>query len=105
MKIPNLIAEKMKSYSLFEQSVWKACARIPAGETRTYAWIATQIGKPGASRAVGTALGRNPFAPTIPCHRVVRSDGKMGGYSGRGGIKTKIKLLKKEGAKINHPAP
>jgi O-6-methylguanine DNA methyltransferase len=98
--IPGTIKEKMKSYSAFEQMVWTACAKIPAGQTRTYGWIAEQIGRPGAGRAVGTALGRNPFAPTIPCHRVLRSDGKMGGYSGRGGIKTKIKLLQKEGAKI-----
>jgi O-6-methylguanine DNA methyltransferase len=98
--IPATILTKMKTYSAFDQKVWTACAQIPAGETRTYQWIARKIGSPRSSRAVGSALGRNPFAPTIPCHRVVRSDGKMGGYSGRGGIQTKIKLLQKEGAKI-----
>jgi O-6-methylguanine DNA methyltransferase len=64
---------------------------------RTYGWIARAIGKPGAARAVGTALAKNPFAPTIPCHRVVRSDGGSGGYSAKGGLKKKVLLLKKEG--------
>lgn len=90
----------MKTYTEFQRKVWAACSTIPAGETRTYQWIAKKIGKPKAVRAVGAALGKNPNAPQVPCHRVVRSDGKMGGYSGRGGIATKIKLLKKEGAKI-----
>jgi len=90
----------MSKYTPFQQKVWQACATIPAGQTRTYQWLANKIGKPNAARAVGTALGQNPFAPHIPCHRVVRSDGKMGGYSGQGGIATKIKLLKKEGAAI-----
>ena len=89
----------MKQYPEFYQKVWKACAEIPAGETRTYGWIAKRIGKPGAARAVGRALGANPFAPTIPCHRVVRSDGTLGGYSGAGGLKTKRRLLEKEGAR------
>ena len=98
MKISKEIHEKMKRYSPFQQKVWLACATIPKGETRTYNWIAREIGKPGAARAVGAALGANPFAPAIPCHRVLRSDGKMGGYSGPGGIATKIKMLRKEGA-------
>ena len=96
-KIPKSIQNKMTSYSRFEQSVWKACATIPKGEVRTYGWIAQKIGKPKAARAVGSALGRNPFAPIIPCHRVLRSDGGMGGYSGLGGIAKKKNLLKKEG--------
>ena len=90
------ILAKMGGYSAFERAVWTACASIPAGETRTYGWIARRIGKPGAARAVGAALGRNPFAPTIPCHRVVRSDGGLGGYSGNGGVAAKRRLLKKE---------
>ncbi len=89
----------MKSYTSFQQKVWLACAGIPAGQTRTYTWIAKKIGKPQAVRAVGSALGKNPFAPIVPCHRVLRSDGGLGGYSGRGGIKTKIALLKKEGVR------
>lgn len=96
MSIPKGILEKMKTYSSFSQSVWSACAEIPKGETRTYGWIAQRIGKPESARAVGRALGANPFAPTIPCHRVVRSDGGLGGYSGAGGIKTKRRLLEQE---------
>jgi O-6-methylguanine DNA methyltransferase len=96
--VPNYVISKIKSYPRFQQQVWLACAEIPAGQTRTYSWIAKKIGNPKASRAVGTALGKNPFAPIIPCHRVLRADGSLGGYSGRGGLKTKIALLKKEGA-------
>lgn len=83
----------MKQYPPFSQSVWRACAEIPRGETRTYGWIAERIGKPAAARAVGRALGANPLAPVIPCHRVIRADGQMGGYSGPGGIKTKFRLI------------
>ncbi|MBV9080164.1 MAG: MGMT family protein [Elusimicrobia bacterium] len=86
----------MKTYSDFYQAVWRACASIPAGETRTYGWIAQKIGRPGAARAVGTALAANPFAPTIPCHRVIRSDGGMGGYSATGGVAKKQKMLSEE---------
>jgi methylated-DNA-[protein]-cysteine S-methyltransferase len=75
-----------------------ACAEIPKGETRTYGWIAKKIGQPKAARAVGRALGANPFAPTIPCHRVVGANGKLTGYSGPGGISQKRKMLLKEGA-------
>src|SRR5688572_3323884 len=96
MKITQQILNDMKKYTPFEQHVWKACSQIPAGQTRTYGWLAKKIGKPGAARAVGSALGKNPYAPTIPCHRVVRSDGGLGGYSGVGGIKTKAALLQKE---------
>lgn len=92
------ILEKMKEYTPFQQAVWKACMKIPAGQTRSYKWIARQIGRPGAVRAVGTALGRNPFAPAVPCHRVIRSDGTLGGFSAPGGLKTKLKLLQKEKA-------
>lgn len=91
------IRKALKRYSPFSQKVWLACAGIPRGEVRTYSWIARKIGTPGAARAVGRALGANPFAPEIPCHRVVRSDGTMGGYSGQGGISTKWKLLQQEG--------
>lgn len=98
--ISEKIKRDMRAYSPFEQKVWRACATIPKGQTRTYGWIAQKLGQPNAARAVGTALGKNPFAPMIPCHRVVRSDGSMGGYSGEGGIKTKLKLLKREGAQL-----
>lgn len=96
MRIPASISEKMKNYPSFSQAVWRACAEIPKGETRTYGWIAERIGRLGSARAVGRALGANPFAPVIPCHRVVRSDGSLGGYSARGGLKTKHRLLEQE---------
>ncbi|MDE2291154.1 MAG: MGMT family protein [Elusimicrobia bacterium] len=87
----------MKDYPPFYRKVWLACAEIPKGETRTYGWVAKRIGKPGAARAVGQALGRNPFAPTVPCHRVVASSG-LGGFSAKGGVAAKKRLLLKEGA-------
>lgn len=84
----------------FQKSVWLALLQIPRGTVVTYADIARQIGRPRAVRAVGTAVGANPFAPAVPCHRVVRSDGKIGAYSGAGGTEGKRKLLKNEGVKI-----
>ncbi|MGB1366260.1 MAG: methylated-DNA--[protein]-cysteine S-methyltransferase [Candidatus Poseidoniaceae archaeon] len=81
----------------FQISVWEALKTIPLGETRTYLQIAQQIGRPKAVRAVANAIGKNPYAPEIPCHRVVRTDGSLGGYSGPGGIETKIRLLRDEG--------
>lgn len=89
---------EMKKYTPFQQAVWKACMRIPKGQTRSYKWIAETIGAPGAVRAVGGALGRNPFAPVVPCHRVIKSDGTLGGFSAPGGPRSKLRLLKKEHA-------
>ncbi len=86
--------------SEFQISVWKEIAKIPYGQTRTYKQLAIAIGKPNSSRAVANACGKNPYAPQIPCHRVIRSDGLVGGYSGRGGAKSKKDLLKKEGFKF-----
>ncbi len=96
MPISPKTLEAMKEHTPFSQAVWRACAEIPAGETRTYGWIAKKIGKPQAARAVGRALGANPFAPEIPCHRVVGSTGALTGYSGRGGTETKKRLLEME---------
>jgi len=79
----------------FQIPVWEALRTIPRGETRTY--IAQQIGRPSAVRAVANAIAKNPYAPEIPCHRVARIDGGLGGYSGPGGIETKIRLLREEG--------
>ncbi len=90
--------QKREVLSAFSISVLRETARIPRGETRTYKQIAEAIGRPRACRAVGTALGKNPFPLKIPCHRVVRSDGKIGGYSGKGGEKAKRLLLENEGA-------
>jgi AraC family transcriptional regulator, regulatory protein of adaptative response / methylated-DNA-[protein]-cysteine methyltransferase len=79
----------------FQQKVYKEVKKIPKGETRTYKQIAEAIGSPRAYRAVGTALNKNPDLAAIPCHRVVRSDGRVGGY--RFGTKKKQKLLRREG--------
>ena len=84
----------------FQLKVWAYLRKIPRGGVRTYAQVAKGIGKPLAIRAVANAIGKNPYAPKIPCHRVIRSDGSMGGYSGKGGVKTKRFLLKKEGIKL-----
>jgi O-6-methylguanine DNA methyltransferase len=95
-KIPASIIEKMKCYPSFYIKVWKACLDIPAGKTLTYKQLAEKIGSPKAYRAVGMALSKNPFAPIIPCHRVIRSDGKIGGYSATGEVKKKMKMLQYE---------
>ena len=81
----------------FQLKVWNFLRKIPRGKVKTYSEVAKSIGKPLAVRAVANAIGKNPLAPQIPCHRVIRSDGSLGGYSGKGGIKTKRLLLKKEG--------
>jgi methylated-DNA-[protein]-cysteine S-methyltransferase len=84
----------------FQLKVWTYLKKIPRGSVKTYSQIAKGIRKPLAVRAVANAIGKNPYAPKIPCHRVIRSDGSLGGYSGKGGIKTKKLLLKKEGIKL-----
>ena len=84
----------------FQLKVWAYLMKIPRGSLKTYSEVAKAIGKPRAVRAVANAIGKNPYAPKIPCHRVIRSDGSLGGYSGKGGIKTKRFLLKKEGIKL-----
>ena len=87
--------------SKFQNKVWKEIKKIPKGKVTTYKNIAKSIGYPKAFRAVANACGKNPYAPLIPCHRVIKSDFTIGGYSAIGGIKTKIKLLKKEKININ----
>ena len=82
----------------FQISVWKEIKKIPKGQTKTYKDIALALKKPKSSRAVANACGKNPLLIEIPCHRVIRSDGKLGGYSGKGGMSQKRKLLKEEGA-------
>lgn len=82
----------------FQKKVWQALKKIPKGATITYKELAKRVGKPDAVRAVANAVGANPFPVAIPCHRVIRSDGSLGGYSGKGGMKTKRYLLIKEGA-------
>ena len=79
----------------FQKSIWQELINIPYGETRTYKDIAQKISNPKALRAVGTAIGKNPFFLIIPCHRVIRSDGKMGGFAYGLGVKEKLLDLEK----------
>ncbi len=81
----------LRHHTVFQQAVWRAAAKIPAGETRSYAWVAKNIGRPKAARAVGQALGANPVPVVVPCHRVVSSAGTLGGFSG--GLPMKRRLL------------
>jgi methylated-DNA-[protein]-cysteine S-methyltransferase len=87
----------------FDRQVYTETRSIPPGETLTYGEIATRLGDLGLSRAVGQALGRNPFAIIVPCHRVLAAGGKSGGFSAVGGIETKRRLLEIEGARALHP--
>jgi len=84
----------------FQVKVWRAIAKIPKGEVRTYKELARIIKKPKAIRAVANACGKNPYPIRIPCHRVVGSNGYLGGYSVKGGIKQKKSLLRKEGVTL-----
>ena len=84
----------------FHRRVYDVARTIRPGETMTYGDIAKRLGDPGSARAVGQALGRNPFAVIVPCHRVVAAGGKTGGFSAGGGTATKLKLLAIEGAQL-----
>ena len=97
----------MKKYNFnvgtkFQKIVWNLIANIPEGKVVTYQELAIKIGQPKSSRAVASACGKNPYIPEIPCHRVVRKDGKLAGYSAEGGIKRKKYMLEKEGHKFNN---
>ena len=81
----------------FQIKVWKYLVKIPKGRVKTYKQVAIGINRPNAARAVANACGKNPYSTKVPCHRVIRSDGALGGFSAPGGTKTKKKLLKKEG--------
>lgn len=81
----------------FQLKVWNEIKKIPKGNVKTYKEIAEIIGNPNSARAVANACGKNPFLIKIPCHRVVRSDGGLGGYSGKGGVDMKKNLLMNEG--------
>jgi O-6-methylguanine DNA methyltransferase len=89
---------KDKRFSSFEKAVYKAISTIPRGEVRSYGWVARKIGSPHAARAVGNALNKNPYPGPIPCHRIIRSDGSIGGYAK--GTRAKRRLLKREGVGI-----
>jgi methylated-DNA-[protein]-cysteine S-methyltransferase len=82
----------------FRADVWQACLRVGYGKTVSYGELARRAGRPGAARAVGTAMSHNPFPIVVPCHRVVKSDGSLGGYSGPQGVAFKRRLLEMEAA-------
>ena len=88
----------------FNRRVYEVALAIPPGETLTYGEVAARIGDHGAARAVGVALGQNPFAPIVPCHRVLAAGGKTGGFSADGGIETKLRMLTIEKARTS-PLP
>ena len=95
----------MKKYNFnvgteFQKLVWNRIANIPKGMVLTYQELAKEIGHPKSFRAVASACAKNPYVPEIPCHRVVRKDGGLGGYSVEGGIKRKKRMLEKEGHKF-----
>jgi methylated-DNA-[protein]-cysteine S-methyltransferase len=107
-KVPELFKEQMNKYfsgvlkeisqdivflhgTAFEQAVWLCLREIPYGETRSYKWVAEKVGNPKAVRAVGQALSKNPVPIVLPCHRVIESDGSIGGYSS--GVDIKRRLL------------
>lgn len=89
---------KLDASMSFTEKAWAVCARIPEGKVTTYGSIAKRLGKPHGARAVGQAMNRNPYAPAVPCHRVVGADGKLTGYAG--GLAKKKRILQAEGVKI-----
>lgn len=90
---------KNSKLSDFERKVYLAASGIPKGETRSYKWVAAQIGRPRSARAVGNALNKNPYPGIVPCHRVVRSDNSIGGYAKGSSVKRKI--LEREGVDLS----
>ena len=96
-KITQCFSFDVTGYTEFFVSIWKTTQTIPWGEVRSYQWVSAQIKSPGSFRAVGNALGKNPFPIIVPCHRVIRSDGRLGGFSAPGGILLKQRLLELEG--------
>jgi methylated-DNA-[protein]-cysteine S-methyltransferase len=98
------IALDMRGVSEFHQRIYAIARRIPPGQTRTYGEIAAELGDKGLSRAVGQAMGHNPFAPVVPCHRVLAAGNKPGGFSAGGGALTKLRMLDIEGARPNGTA-
>lgn len=86
----------------FQKSVWSAINKVPQGKITTYSELSKFLGKPRATRAVGTAVGKNPNIPSTPCHRVIPKNGKIGNYSAPGGTAAKIKILTDEGVTIEN---
>jgi methylated-DNA-[protein]-cysteine S-methyltransferase len=90
----------MRDVPEFNQRVYAAARAIPPGRTLTYGEVAQLIGEPGAARAVGQALGHNPFAPVVPCHRILAAGNGGGGFSAEGGVATKLRMLQIEHARM-----
>ena len=84
----------------FQSQCYEALKKVPSGRVISYGGLAEMIGRPYAHRAVGSAMNKNPFAPIVPCHRVVKSNGELGGFSGD--INLKIKRLQEEGVKVSN---
>lgn len=97
------IALDMDGVPPFHQRVYALARRIGPGDTLSYGELARQLGEPGAARAVGQALGANPFAPVVPCHRVLAAKTGAGGFSAHGGVSTKLRLLQIERARFDGP--
>lgn len=89
----SFIALDMDRVPAFHRRVYDVARTIPPGETLTYGEVAARVGEPGSARAVGQALGRNPFPIVVPCHRVVAAGGRAGGFSAKGGVSTKVRML------------
>ena len=90
----------MRGVPEFHRRVYELALQIPRGQTMTYGEIANRLGEAGSARAVGQALGANPFAPVVPCHRVLAAGAKLGGFSAQGGLGTKLRILAIEGARV-----
>lgn len=95
------VALDLRAVPAFDQAVYAVAAKISAGQTSTYGELAKSLGQPGAARAVGQALGRNPIPLIIPCHRVLAAGNRPGGFSAHGGRAMKARLLAIEGAAVN----
>jgi methylated-DNA-[protein]-cysteine S-methyltransferase len=91
---------RMEGVPAFNRRVYEVARAIPPGRTLTYGEVAAHIGEPGAARAVGQALGHNPFAPVVPCHRVLAENIGAGGFSAEGGVATKLRMLQIEKAQL-----
>ncbi len=91
----------LSPYSDFQRRVWEVVRTIPYGEVRNYQWVGCRLGDSRGGRAVGGALGRNPIPVIIPCHRVVRKDGRLGGFSAPGGIEFKRRMFELEGVRLD----
>ena len=89
----------------FHQRVYEAARAIVPGRVKTYGELARELGEPGASRAVGQALGHNPFAPLVPCHRILAAQGASGSFSAEGGARTKLRMLEIERAVLSPEGP